>query len=129
MSISNRILDALTKWYYMKTKNQINEITYLPVAWEYREIIEEEINKKNSGKIFYFEEGNKIGEAQGIISEMIEQKKKGVFIVMQDGLQIRIDRIITLFGKVGAAYDEYNAYADACMDCSGGYSKEELDNM
>ncbi|MDM1296283.1 hypothetical protein HX021_18520 [Sphingobacterium sp. N143] len=113
----------------MKTKNQINEITYLPVAWEYREIIEEEINKKNSGKIFYFEEDNKIGEAQGIISEMIEQKKKGVFIVMQDGLQIRIDRIITLFGKVGAAYDEYNAYADACMDCSGGYSKEELDNM
>ena len=33
---------------------------------------------------------------------------------------IRIDRIITLFGKPGAAYDEYDAFANACMDCSGG---------
>ena len=113
----------------MKTKITTKENSYLPVAWEYREIIEEQINKKTSGKIFYFEEDNKLGEAEGTIVEIAEEKNNGVFILMENGHRIRIDRIITLFGKIGAAYDEYNAFADACMDCTGGYTKEELDNM
>lgn len=113
----------------MKTKITIQDNAYLPVAWEYREIIEEQINIKGKGKIYYFEAENKLGETQGTIVKMIEEKNKGVFIVMEDGFRIRIDRIITLFGKIGAAYDEYNAYADACMDCTGGYTKEELDSM
>ncbi|MEI2274487.1 hypothetical protein OHD16_20230 [Sphingobacterium sp. ML3W] len=113
----------------MKTKITGRENTYLPVAWEYHEIIKEQINNKNSGKIFYFEEDKKLGEAQGSIIEITEEKNKGCFIVMKNGLRIRIDRIITLFGKIGAAHDEYSAYADACMDCTGGYSKEELEDM
>ena len=109
----------------MKTKHN----AYLPVAWEYRESINEQINNKNSGKIFYFDEDKRLSEAQGTIVELREERNSGVFIVMEDGLQIRIDRIITLFGKIGAAYVEYSAYADACMDCTGGYTKEELDDM
>jgi hypothetical protein len=35
--------------------------------------------------------------------------------------QIRIDRIITLFGKPGAAYDEYDSFANQCLACTGGY--------
>ena len=113
----------------MKTKIASQKNAYLPVAWEYRESINEQINNKNSGKIFYFEEAMHLGEAQGTIVEVIEERDKGVFIVMEDGVRIRIDRIITLFGKIGAAYDEYSAYADACMDCTGGYTKEELEDM
>jgi len=105
------------------------ESSYLPVAWEYREIIEEQISKKRSGKIFYFGEGNKVEETTGIVIEMMEEKDAGIFIIMDKGLRIRIDRIITLFGKIGAAYDEYDAYANACMDCTGGYTKDELENM
>ncbi|GAA4172386.1 MULTISPECIES: hypothetical protein [Sphingobacterium] len=41
----------------------------------------------------------------------------------------RIDRILTLFGKINDAYDEYRAYGDTCMDCTVGYSKEELEDM
>ncbi|WP_240452744.1 hypothetical protein [Sphingobacterium sp. xlx-130] len=48
---------------------------------------------------------------------------------MDNDYRIRIDRIITLFGKIGAAYDEYNQYANSCMDCTGGYTKEELENI
>lgn len=113
----------------MANKTTDNKNSYLPVAWEYREIIEEQINKKNSGKVFYFEEDDKLEEAEGTIVEMTEEKGAGVFILMDNGLRIRIDRIITLFGKIGAAYNEYDGYSNACMDCSGGYTKEELDDM
>lgn len=102
--------------------------SYLPVAWEYREIIEEQINKKSKGKVFYFGEDNKVEETQGTVVEMTEEKGAGMFIIMDTGFRIRIDRIITLFGKIGAAYDEYDAYANACMDCMGGYTKEELED-
>ncbi|WP_164110514.1 MULTISPECIES: hypothetical protein [Sphingobacterium] len=113
----------------MKTKIATKGNEYLPVAWEYREIIEEQILKKNRGKIFYFEDDNTVGEAQGTVLQMTEEKNKGVFIIMDNDYRIRIDRIITLFGKIGAAYDEYNQYANSCMDCTGGYTKEELENI
>ena len=111
----------------MNDKTIDKKNSYLPVAWEYREMIEEQIGKKNNGKIFYFDEKNKVEETQGRVLEMIEEKDAGMFIVMDTGFRIRIDRIITLFGKIGAAYDEYDAYANACMDCMGGYTKEELE--
>jgi len=112
----------------MIQKKSYSGNSYLPVAWEYRESIAEQIQSKNKGKIFYFAENNKLEEAEGIVVKLTEGKE-GVFILMDNGHQIRIDRIITLFGKIGAAYEEYDAFANACMDCSGGYTKEELDNM
>jgi uncharacterized protein (DUF983 family) len=51
------------------------------------------------------------------------------FIVIGNGLRIRINRIITFFEKIGAAYDEYSAYSDACMGCTSRYSKKELEDM
>ncbi len=98
---------------------------YLPVAWEYREVIEEEIKKNSTGKIFYFCQDEGICEVRGRIIELKEENE-GLFIVLDTESKVRIDRIITLYGKPGAAYDEYDAYANACMDCMGGYEKEEL---
>ncbi|WP_423148260.1 hypothetical protein [Rubrolithibacter danxiaensis] len=105
------------------------DTSYLPVPWTYRELIEEAIAKQTRGKIFYFAAEKVIDEAQGKILEMTEIDGKGIFIKLDSKAQIRIDRIITLFGKPGAAYDEYDAYANACMDCMGGYEKEDLDKM
>ncbi len=102
------------------------EASYLPVQWVYREVIEEEIEKGTEGKIFYFRE-QQVSEAYGKVLKMVELKGEGIFIHLDNGVTIRIDRIITLFGKPGAAYDEYNA--DACMDCMGGYTQEELDKL
>jgi len=98
----------------------------LPVAWEYREVIEEEIGKKTKGKIFYFCKDEGICEAEGSVVLMKEVKNEGLFAVLDTGTEIRVNRIITLFGKPGAAYDEYDAYANACMDCTGGYEKDDL---
>jgi len=110
----------------MNLKKTSLETLYLPVAWEYREVIEEEIEKKTKGKIFYFCFNEGICEAEGRVLLMKEEKGKGLFIALDTEAKIRIDRIITLFGKPGAAYDEYDAYANACMDCMGGYEKDEL---
>lgn len=117
------------KFKVMTNKTTDNSNSYLPVAWEYREIIEEQINMNKSGKVFYFDKDNKLEEAQGRILTMTDEKDAGLFIILDNEISIRIDRIITLFGKLGAAYDEYNAYADACMDCMGGYTKEEVEDM
>ncbi len=115
-----------------KTKNMMTlkteslETPYMPVAWEYREVIDEEIKKKTTGKIFYFCRDEGICEAKGSVVLMKEEKNEGLYIVLDTAIKIRVDRIITLFGKPGAAYDEYDSYANSCMDCTGGYEKDEL---
>lgn len=94
---------------------------YPGVAWDYREVIETEKGKKTSGKVFYFNPANQIDMAQGAIQQVLDNGRSGIFIVLDSNEKIRIDRIITMFGKPGAAYDEYDAFANACMDCNGGY--------
>ncbi|MFN3402605.1 MAG: hypothetical protein ACK40G_00830 [Cytophagaceae bacterium] len=104
----------------------MEDSSYLPVPWEYREVIEEEIIKAKSGKIFYFCKEENICEAYGKILKLEEIQNQGMFLELDTGQIIRIDRVITLFGIPGAAYDEYDAFANACLDCMGGYEKEDL---
>jgi len=104
----------------MNNKNISSNDSYLPVAWEYREIAEEEIKKARRGKIFFFNRDNQVDEVLGRVIKLEEKKAEGVFLLLDTGITIRLDRVITLFGKVGAAYDEYDAYGNSCMDCTGG---------
>lgn len=107
--------------------NTIMETSYLPVAWVYREVIDEAITNQTFGKIFYFCKAETICSEEGKVIKMEEIKGQGIFLQLDTGKSIRIDRIITLFGKPGAAYDEYNSYANACMECMGGYEKRDLE--
>jgi hypothetical protein len=95
--------------------------SYSPVQYVYREIIGEEIQKKTSGKIFYFGNDQVVDSYEGKIVELKELEGAGLFIITHPESQIRIDRIITLFGKPGAAFDEYDNYANQCLSCTGGY--------
>lgn len=103
--------------------------SYTPVSWDFRELIAEEISRQTLGKIFYFGEGKTVDEESGAIKKLEELPGEGLFVFLDTGRRVRIDRIITLFGKPGAAYDEYDAYANACLDCMGGYEKEDLDKL
>lgn len=96
------------------------ETTYTPVQYVYKEMIDEEIAKQSTGKIFFFDQKGALEEAEGKIEKVEEIDNKGTFIVLDNGSKIRVDRIITLFGKPAAAFDEYDAYANACMNCTGG---------
>lgn len=95
------------------------ETSYTPVAYEYREIIEEHIAKNTSGKIFFWSDGT-VDEVIGRAVRLEEQPGKGMFVTVDTGAQVRIDRIITFFGKPGAAFDEYDAFANACLACTAG---------
>ena len=97
------------------------ETSYTPVQYVYREIIEEEIEKRTTGKIFYFNSDQVVDSIEGRVVKMEDINGKGVFITLDPEARLRIDRIITLFGKPGAAFDEYDAYANQCLSCTGGY--------
>lgn len=94
--------------------------SYLPVRPVYKEVIDEEMNKSSSGKVFYFDAQDQVATAEGRIAGLSEIQGEGFFLTMDPPASIRIDRIITLFGKPGPAYDAYDAFANACMDCGGG---------
>src|SRR5690606_7371275 len=100
--------------------------SYLPIAWEYREVIEEQIAKETWGKVVFFSAADGIGEAEGRAVELKDVSGAVLFLVLDNGTEVRADRIITLFGKPGAAFDEYQAYGNSCMDCTGGYDPDEL---
>jgi len=95
--------------------------SFTPVPYEFREVIAEEIAKGTSGKVFYFNGDQEVDSVEGTVIRLDEVAGKGLFIFMDPENEIRIDRIITLFGKPGAAYDEYDAFGNACLSCTGGY--------
>lgn len=95
--------------------------SFSPVQYVFREIIDEEILNGSEGKVFFFDDNDKVDSCEGTICEMKEIPRSGIFIFMVPEKQIRIDRIITLFGKPGAAFDEYDSYANQCLSCTGGY--------
>lgn len=92
----------------------------MPVAYEYRELVQQLIEEKRSGKIFFFNAEGKLDDAEGTVSELSDEKE-GMFINLDAGQKLRLDRVITIFGKPGPAYDEYDAYGNVCLDCRGGY--------
>jgi len=97
------------------------ETSYSPVQYVYREVIEEQIAAGTKGKVFFFNQDGAVDEIAGSVVKLKEVNGKGLFIIMDPSGEVRIDRIITLFGKPGAAFDEYDAYANACLSCTGGY--------
>jgi hypothetical protein len=97
------------------------EQSYSPVQYVFRETIEEEIEKQTQGKVFYFNDDNKVDSIEGKVLKMEEIPGKGLFITLEPAATIRIDKIITLFGKPGAAYDSYDSFGNKCFECSGGY--------
>ena len=94
--------------------------SYTPVPYDFREVIEEAIVKLSSGKVFYWNEYQKVDEEAGKVDRLEDVPGRGMFITMDSGAQIRIDRIITLFGKPGAAFEEYDAFANQCLSCTAG---------
>jgi len=96
------------------------DTSYTPVAYEYRETIQEQIAKNTFGKIFFWNSQQQVDEVVGRVAKLEEVAGKGMFIVLDSGAQVRIDRIITLFGKPGAAFDEYDAFANQCLACTAG---------
>jgi len=96
------------------------DAAYTPVAYDYREVIQEHIEKQTSGKIFFWSSAQTVDEVSGRAITLQDLPGKGMFVTLHSGAKVRIDRIITFFGKPGAAYDEYDAFANECLACTAG---------
>ena len=93
---------------------------YLPVDPDYYETVEKAISEKKVVAVHYFGDENSLQKAKGKVKGIQSNSKNEEFVKLNNGEQIRLDRIIVLGGKPGPAFDEYDAYALACLDCTGG---------
>ncbi len=93
---------------------------YIPADPDYYEMIEKEKAEKDTAVIHYFKDENQLGEEKAKINGIKKNHLNEDFVALDNGKGIRIDRIIVVNGKPGPAYDEYDAYALACLDCMGG---------
>lgn len=105
--------------YICSYKFSIMKSQYLPVDPDFPEQIEKTISENKSVIVHYFKKGNEVETTKGL-AKKIATRKNGEFIVFENGEEIRLDRIIVFNGKPGPAYDEYDSYALACLDCMGG---------
>lgn len=90
---------------------------YQPIYPDYYEIFSQEQEKEFS-KVFYFGEDTDVEEANGKINGLVNGGSIGEFLIFDSGNEVRVDRIITINGIPGPAYDEYDAYALACLNCN-----------
>jgi uncharacterized ferredoxin-like protein len=93
--------------------------SFTPIAYVYYEIIEELKSKGIDSIVHFFKAEKEIDSVRGKI-ETVLKEKDGDFLLMNTGEKVRLDKIITIFGKPGPAFDLYDSYANSCMDCMGG---------
>lgn len=91
---------------------------YIPVDQDYHEMIEQERAKNATATVHFFTKENSLGEEKAKISGLTTNMRNEEFVSLENGKEIRIDRIIVINGKPGPAYDEYDSYALACLDCN-----------
>jgi hypothetical protein len=103
----------------MKQDFKILETSFTPVQPVYYNIFLSEQQKPVS-KVFYFGQGTDLEEAGGKITGIQKTAKNEEYLCFDTGDKARIDRIVTVNGKPGPAYDEYDRYALACLDCNSG---------
>lgn len=90
---------------------------FSPIHPLYYNMFAEEKEKELS-KVFYFGNGTEVEEAKGKITGVVTREAHAQFLIFDTGHKARIDRIITVNGKPGPAYDEYDSYALACLNCN-----------
>lgn len=103
----------------MKQNFSLFETSFTPVDPIFYDIFDTEKDKLFS-KVYFFSAGSDLDEASGKITGIEKDDTNSEFLCFDTGQHARIDRIVTINGKPGPAYDEYDRYALACLDCSGG---------
>lgn len=91
---------------------------FLPVDPDFYDIANTFIDKYV--KVFYFGVDKNVEESKGNYMGIVT-RKDGEFLHIKTDEKVRIDRIISINGKLGPAFDEYDAYANACLSCMLGY--------
>ena len=94
--------------------------SYTPVPYEFRDVLDEKIRQGAMGKVFFWSHDDKVDEQEGRIVKVEERSGEGLFAYFDSNAALRIDRIITLFGKPGPGFEAYDAFANQCLSCTAG---------
>lgn len=73
-----------------------------------------------SCKINYFDADGTVADASGRLTDLVRPDGFAHFVVLDEEVALRSDRIITLNGRPGPAFEEYDLYALQCLTCMGG---------
>lgn len=95
------------------------EKEYSFIRPEFADIFVQE-QTKDTSKVFYFGKGIELEEENGKLTGIWKSPENEEFLCFDNGGKVRVDRVITINGIPGPAYDEYDRYGLACLDCSGG---------
>ncbi len=87
---------------------------YQPVDPDFPEIVEGLIGQ--IGTVNFFESGDDISDVKGEILGLA-RTDEGEFLLLNADRKVRLDKIITILGKVGPAYDRYNHFSNVCFSC------------
>ena len=96
---------------------------FMPIDPDFYDIIKDLITENQNLKIFYFDPELNVQESKGKFIEILNSKI-GEFLVIENAKKVRLDRMITINGKPGPAYGEYDAFANACLSCQAGYDEK-----
>ncbi|WP_291857320.1 hypothetical protein [Marinilabilia sp.] len=95
---------------------------YLQVDPDFYEILEATVHKNDVQNVFFFLPDNTLGQVKGKYNGL-NKNSEGEFVTLKNGEFARLDRIITINGKPGPAFDEYDNYSNECLSCKAGYDE------
>jgi len=82
---------------------------YRPVDCMFYDMLESTVINKQETAVRYFDESGEVQQVQGKITDIVTERDKGEFTLLDHGEKIRLDRIITLDDKPGPAMNEYHS--------------------
>lgn len=89
---------------------------YLPVDPDFSAGVAKKCIEGKNGKIHFFNEKNEVDGVSGTATCLITDNYTK-YIQLDNNQKVRLDKIITLFGKPGPAYEQYDRYANTCLTC------------
>ncbi len=72
---------------------------------------------KDISRVIYFGKGSDLEEVKDKISGNQKNDLNEEYMVFASGERVRIDRIISINGIPGPAFQEYDNYGMACLEC------------
>lgn len=88
-----------------------------PVYPHFYEIFSE-AQRKEISRVIYFGTGIDLEEVRGKITGITKNDLNEEYLCFAAGEEVRIDRIISINGIPGPAFEEYDNYGMACLDCN-----------
>lgn len=88
---------------------------YLQVDQDFLELTQHLTRQPENVQVFYFDSLGHVEAARGILADVFATND-GEYLQLGD-CKVRLDKIITIKGKPGPAYEQYESIGHDCHSC------------